>query len=214
MGGGAPFFEGVGLGALPFVPFGIIGSVALFMPYDSAERGGFAGGCSSEAFLACPTCSGRIGFLGGRDGVSGGGRISNVATCDDDFVAISGDLFFSTSLYPGKALAFSISLYLFSMSSFVLLGGSGGKDVGSNTGAFILPESIDGVLWPGVLPTPFDKVEMVEIVEDIDSLETFLLSCCSEGLRGGRAGEGCMDCFLVGNLGGGAGLAFGDGSSF
>ena len=50
---------------------------------------------------------------------------------------------------------------------------------------------------------------MFEKVEDIDSFEAFLLNCrLSEGLLGGSAGEGCVDIFLTGNLGGGAGTGF------
>ena len=83
-----------------------------------------------------------------------------------------------------------MSLYLFSMSSFVLFGGKGGNVVGSKTGAFTLPASIDGVLEPGVLLAPFDIADIVEMVDDMDSLDAFLLSGCSDGRRGGRAGEG------------------------
>lgn len=63
-------------------------------------------------------------------------------------------------------------------------------------------------LEPVVLVVPLDRAESVEMVEDIDSFEPFLLSC-SEGLRGGKAGEGCVGCFLAGNLGGGAGAGLG-----
>lgn len=59
---------------------------------------------------------------------------------------------------------------------------------------------------------PLDRAdieEMFEKVEDIDSLEAFLLNCrFSDGLLGGSAGEGCVDIFLTGNLGGGAGTGF------
>lgn len=52
-------------------------------------------------------------------------------------------------------------------------------------------------------------VEIFEKVEEIDSFEAFLLNCrFSDGLLGGSAGEGCVDNFLTGNLGGGAGAAF------
>ena len=89
------------------------------------------------------------------------------------------------------------------MSSFVRFGGSGGNVVGSKTGAFTLPASIEGVLEPGVLAVPFESAdidETVEMVEETDSIEAFLLSC-SEGLLGGKAGDGCVDCFRAGSLG-------------
>ena len=111
-------------------------------------------------------------------------------------------------MYPGKALDFSISLYLSSIASFVRLGGNGGKLAGSKTGALILPASIEIALDPEVLPPPFDKVDIEEMVEEIDSFDAFLVNCCSEGLRGGKAGEGCVDCLLAGSLGGGAGAGF------
>lgn len=71
---------------------------------------------------------------------------------------------------------------------------------------------MDGVLECTVLAVPLDRADMVEIfekVEEIDSFEAFLLNCrFSDGLLGGSAGEGCVDNFLTGNLGGGAGAAF------
>lgn len=101
-----------------------------------------------------------------------------------------------------------MSLYLFSTSSLVRLGGRGGRLKGSNVGAFTLPESNEVCLELGVLGIPFDNVEIVEMVDDIDSLDTFLTSCCSEGLRDGKAGEGCVEAFLTGSLGGGNGAGF------
>lgn len=99
-----------------------------------------------------------------------------------------------------------------STSSFVRLGGSGGNVEGSKTGALIRLPSIEGVLECTVLTVPFERAdieEMVEKVEDTDSFEAFLLNCrFSEGLLGGSAGEGCVDIFLTGNLGGGAGAGF------
>ena len=132
------------------------------------------GGCSSDTFLACLAGSGLVGLLGGSAGVVGGGVISTVETLGDDFVVVNDVLLLSASLYPGKALDFSISLYLFSTSSFVLLGGSGGKVAGSKTGAFTLPISDDGVRDAGVIPGPVDRVEMVEMEEEMDSFEAFL----------------------------------------
>ena len=148
------------------------------------------------------------GLLGGSNGILGGGVISTVVTFGDDFVVVKDVLLLSASLYPGNALVFSISLYLLSTSSFVRLGGKGGKEAGSNTGALILPVSVEDVLVDDI-PVPLDNVDIVEIVEAIDSFEAFRLSC-SEGRRGGRAGEGCVDCFLAGNLGGGLEAGFGD----
>lgn len=71
----------------------------------------------------------------------------------------------------------------------------------------ILPESIEGVLDPGAL-VPLDRADIVEIVDDIDSFESLLLSSCSEAFLGGRAGDGCIDCFLAGSLGGCIGVGF------
>lgn len=49
--------------------------------------------------------------------------------------------------------------------------------MGSNTGAFtLLPASIEGVLTVYVLAVPLDRVDIVEMVEDTDSLDAFLLS--------------------------------------
>ena len=71
---------------------------------------------------------------------------------------------------------------------------------------------MDGVLECPVLAVPLDRADMVEMfekVEEIDSFEAFLLNCrFSDGLLGGSAGEGWLDSFLTGNLGGGAGAAF------
>lgn len=100
------------------------------------------------------------------------------------------------------------------MSSLVRFGGRGGKVEGSKTGAFTLLESNEVCRELGVLASPFDNVEIVEMVDDIDSFEAFLLSCCSDGLRGGKAGEGCDEVFLTGSLGGGAGADLGDCSIF
>ena len=137
-----------------------------------------------------------------------------VEMLEDDLADCNDVLLLSTSLYPGKALDFSISLYLSSIASLVRLGGNGGKVAGSKTGALILPASSEGALDPEVLPPPFDKVDIEEMVDDIDSFEAFLLGCCSDGRRGGKAGDGCVDCLLVGSLGGGAGAGAGlDGGS-
>ena len=92
------------------------------------------------------------------------------------------------------------------------MGGSGGNAEGSKTGAFTRLPSIDGVLECTVLAVPFDRAdieEMFEKVEEIDSFDVFLLICkFSDGLLGGSAGEACVNIFLTGNLGGGAGAGF------
>jgi len=215
-GGGAPGFGIEGLGALSLGLFAVLESSCLFIPYERADLTGLGGDSSTETLRVCAVGSGLVGLLGGSAGVVAGGVISTVATLGDDFVDVSDILLFSASLYPGNAFDFSISLYLFSIASFVRLGGNGGKVAGSKTGAFTLPASIEGVLDPGVVAAPFERVEMVEMVDEIDSFEAFLPSCCccSEGLRGGRAGEGCVDCLLVGNLGGGTGVGFRGWSTF
>jgi len=82
--------------------------------------------------------------------------------------------------------------------------------VGSKTGGTILPESIDGVLDDAVLDVPFERAvidgaldvdvlavpfdsadidEILDVNEDTDSTESRLVSCCSDGLLGGKAGE-------------------------
>ena len=71
------------------------------------------------------------------------------------------------------------------------------------------PPSIEGFLECRVIVVPFDRADTEDIfekVEEMDSLEAFLLNCTfSDGLLGGSAGEGCVDNFLTGSLGGGAG---------
>ena len=115
--------------------------------------------------------------LGGRAGVAGGGKTSTVATRCVNLFPFDDILALSASLYPGKAFDFSMSWYRFSMSSFVRLGGSGGNVVGSNTGAFtLLPASIEGVLAVYVLAVPLDRVDIVDMVEETDSLDAFRLS--------------------------------------
>ena len=135
----------------------------------------------------------RESLLGGSEGKAGGGLTSEAATLVVDFVPFNGILDFSTSLQPGKAFDFSTSWYRFSTSSFVRLGGSGGKVAGSKTGALILPASMDDVRESVVLGLPFDITDiddMVEMVEETDSIEAFLFSRCSEDLLGGKAGDG------------------------
>ena len=95
-----------------------------------------------------------------------------------------------------------------SFSSFDLFGGKGGRLEGSYAGALTLGPSIEGALDPDVRAVPFDMADtedIVETIEDIDSVESRLLSC-SEGLRGGKAGE-CCDCGTEGLLGGSVGGA-------
>ena len=67
---------------------------------------------------------------------------------------------------------------------------------------------MDGVLEPEVLAVPFDNADIDDMVEmdEIDSLESRLVNCCSEGRRGGKAGEGRDEGCLGGSLGGGTGL--------
>ncbi len=205
-GGGTAAFGIAGVLAVPLTPFAVLVSGGLFMPLVGAGLGGLGGGSSAETSLACPR---RCGLLGGSWGVVGGGvAVSFVTTCGNDVVELEDTLSFSTSLYPEKAFGLSISLYLFSTSSLVRLGGRGGRAGGCKVGAFTLPESNEVCRELGVLGIPFDNVEIVEMVDDIDSLENFLTSCCSEGLRGGKAGEGCVEAFLTGSLGGGNGAGF------
>ena len=102
-----------------------------------------------------------------------------------------------------------MSLYRLSMSAFVRLGGRGGNALASKTGGTILPESIEEVLDFAVLEVPFDNVDIdapldVDVLavpfdsaeiedifdfkDDMDSVESRLVSCCSGGLLGGNAG--------------------------
>lgn len=105
---------------------------------------------------------------------------STVLMKGEDFLDIDTALP-PASLCPGKAFDFSISRYLCSASCCVRFGGSGGSFAGSNTGALILPFSplIDGVLEWVFTVVPLERAdmdEMVEIAEEIDSSEAFLLS--------------------------------------
>lgn len=84
------------------------------------------------------------------------------------------------------------------MSTFVRLGGSGGSVPGSKVGALTLPMSTEEALEAGVLAVPLERAdidEIVDIVEEIDSFEALRIKC-SDGLRGGKAGEGLVDCLL------------------
>ena len=193
IGGGAlPAGEGPGLGALTFRPFGY-GSPSLSIPADMADLAPIGGESRGGNFLCGgtgPVDSGLAGLRGGSDGMAGGDT-SAVITLGVDFADFNG------------ALAFPISCV------GVRFGGSDGSLAGSYTGAIILPESIDGVLDPEVLAVPFDSADiddMFEMVEDTDSLESRLVNCCSEGLRGGKAGEGRDEGCLGGSRGGGVGF--------
>ena len=96
----------------------------------------------------------------------------------------------------------------------VRFGGRGGSLAGSNTGAILLPPSIEGVREADVRAVPLERAEIEEIfevVEAIDSIESRLLSG-SEGLLGGRAGEHWVESLRGGSRGGGVG--FGEGAIF
>ena len=211
-GGGASVFGGVGLDALLSAPLVSSWGWGLFIPKERADLAGIGRGGSGDTCVVAVPDTGRVGLLGGSAGVVGGRFPSTVATLDVDLVPTKGILALSTSCHPGNAFDFSISLYLFSTSSFVRLGGSGGRDEGSKMGALTRLPSIEGVLESTVLAVPFDRAEMEDIfekVDEIDSLEAFLLiGRFSDGLLGGSAGEGCVDAFLAGNLGGGADAGF------
>ena len=167
--------------------FGNARSSVLLRPNERADLTGCR--CWGRSFLTAVSLRG--GGRGGNAGVGGGGSISTVTTLGVDFVVLKGIL----------ALSFSFSCN-------VRFGGSGGSVDGSYTGALILPPSMEEVLEVDVLLVPSDKAdieETVDIVELIDSFESRRLSC-SDGLRGGRAGDGCADVFRAGRRGGGAGL--------
>lgn len=63
-------------GVVPFTPFATLGSRDLFMPYESADLTGIAGGSAGGRLRAFPVDSFRIGgcggLCGGRDGRLGG----------------------------------------------------------------------------------------------------------------------------------------------
>ena len=203
---------GVGLDALLSAPLLDSWAWGLVIPKDRADLAGIGGGRSGDTRVVGVPDTGRVGLLGGSAGVVGGRFTSIVATLDVDLVPTRGILALSTSCHPGNAFDFSISLYLFSTSFFLGLGGSGGIDEVSKRVALTRLPSIEGVLDCAVLAVPFDRAEiedMFEKVEEIDSLEAFLLiGMFSDGLLGGSAGEACVDAFLAGNLGGGAGAGF------
>lgn len=115
------------------------------------------------------------GVRGGSAGVLGGGASSMVVTVGVDFVAFNGTRALSVSCVG------------------VRLGGKGGRFVGSKTGAIFLPASMDGALDPDVFDqdvfvVPLDMAEMEDMLEAIDSLDSRLVNC-SDGFRGGNAGE-------------------------
>lgn len=90
----------------------------------------------------------------------------------------------------------------------VRFGGRGGRLAGSNTGAILLPPSIEGVREAEVRAVPLERAEMeemFEVVEAMDSIESRLLNG-SVGLLGGRAGESCVESLRGGSRGGGVGF--------
>ena len=89
------------------------------------------------------------------------------------------------------------------------MGGKGGRVEGSYTGTLTLDPSMDGALDADVLLVAFDRAEVVDIVEiteEMDSFESRLLDC-SDGRRGGSAGDFCTEAFRGGSRGGGGGDA-------
>ena len=128
-----------------------------------------------------------VGARGGSDGVFGGGASSTVVTLGVDFVA------------------FSDTRVLIVSWVWVRFGGRRGRFMGSKAGAIFLPASIDGVLDPDVLLVPLDMAEMEDMLEASDSLESRLVNC-SDGLRGGNAGEAWDKGCLGGSRGGGMGF--------
>lgn len=108
-GGGAPGLGGAGLGALTSAPFVGASAWSLFIPNERADLAGIGGGRSGDTRVVAIPDTGRVGFLGGSDGVVGGGFTSTVAMLDVDLLPTKGILALSTSLYPGNAFDFSIS---------------------------------------------------------------------------------------------------------
>lgn len=105
----------------------------------------------------------------------GGGASSVMVTIGVDFVAFNG-----TRAFPVTC-------------GGVRFGARGGRFAGSKAGAIFLPASRDGVLDSDVLDqdvfaVPPDMAEIEEMLDAIDSLDSRLVNC-SDGLRGGNAGE-------------------------
>lgn len=88
-GGGAPLAVSEP-GVVPLTPFATLDSCGLFIPYESADLTGNAGGLSGGGFLASPVDSFRIGVCGGlcagREGRLGGVATSTVVMPGLDLV--------------------------------------------------------------------------------------------------------------------------------
>jgi hypothetical protein len=171
------------------ISFPLLRSEALFSPNKTLGLAGM-GGCCSTFKASSLKESLRAGNRGGMDGGLDTGGPCSVNALGLDNSALAGNLPWP-NFRAGRC------------------GGRGGRFEGPNTGATIRPASIEGVLEIEVLPVPpdrFDIVEMFDTVEVIDSEEP-RLTMGAEGLRGGRAGDGCDKGVRGGNLGGAIGLA-------
>lgn len=182
-GGGPPVKASVP-SVLLFPPLVVLISSELFIPNDSADRAGTAGGLSGGSLLVAPADSFRTdvcrGWCGGRDGRVGGLSTFFVVTLGDGLVGIR------------PILDLSMSWYLLSTCSGVRFGGRGGKVDWSKMGASFLPASIEGVREPGVLAVPLVPTEIADIVEMVEEMDSDdSLRCkAAEDLLGGKAGEG------------------------
>ncbi len=89
IGGGSPLVV-AWPGVVPFTPFAMLGSRGLFIPYESADLTGIAGGSAGGRLRVFPVDSFRIGGCGGlcagRDGRLGGLATSTVVTAGVDLV--------------------------------------------------------------------------------------------------------------------------------
>ena len=155
----------------PFVKASVLCPFVVTLLGGGIERAGIGGNSVEGSFLAGSFDLSRVGGLSGIDGLMGGSTIAVLAIVGVDFVAFKG-----------------IRIFSFSFSCCVFFGGKGGRADGSYTGANILPLSIDGTLEDGLLVVPIEIVDMVDTTEEIDSIEPRRLNC-SEGLRGGKAGD-------------------------
>lgn len=179
--GGGPPVEASEPSVLPSPPAVVLIPSALFIPNNSADRVGTAGGLSrgmppadSLRTVVCRR------WCGARDGRVGGLSSVLVVTLGDDLVGIR------------PILDLSMSRYLVSTGWGVRFGGRGGKVDGSKTGASFLPASVEGVREPGVLDGPLVPTEIVDIVEMVEEMDSDdSLRCkAAEDLLGGKAGAG------------------------
>jgi hypothetical protein len=176
-------------GRLPGIDGGL--SVALFIPHSRADRFGFGGSSTGVSLLT---------GSGGRTGSEGGSMLG---------CRLRREMPFGADMDDRRAnLPFSLSCSLFTFFS-----GRGGRLAGSYSGArtrFFEPPGLLELMLKLVLVETPDIDERPDAIEEIDSLDCFLVKLCSEGLLGGRGGIGLPDEGCEGRRGGNVG----EGSDF